>query len=389
MDSIKKVTFNFTASEVSAAKETAYKQNAEKYNVQGFRKGKAPKAIIEKNYGDVFTESAIGDLFSNAYSKHLADNPDIKPIDYPTIDVKEKDGGFEITATIEVEPKFTLGKYTGLEVKAAKISVTDKDIDGFLEKMVADRVRLLAADEGHKIKTGDVAVIDFVGSIDGVEFPGGSAKNHQLEIGTKSFIDTFEDQLVGKAAGDKVDVKVSFPKEYHATELAGKPALFKVEVRNILIKQFPKLDDTLAKEASEFESLAEFRADIRKRMEAQAEIEQNRMSEDALVEAVVTQTKVDVPKKLTDREYQHMISNLTNSLAKQGLTIEQYFQYMNVQASEFEKKQREFAEIGAKTRLVLVAIMEKENINDFEGLIKFLQEKNKFVYTSNNQGGGK
>ena len=278
--------FTFGKTEYDRALEAAYNANAAKYSVQGFRKGKASRAIIEKNYGDVFSEPAVNELFSGAYFDILTADKDIRPIDRPNVDIKKKDGGVVITATIDVEPKFTLGKYTGLEVKRAEIKVTDKDVDEYLTRVAQSRARQLSAAKDYKIQNGDIAVIDFVGSVNGKEFEGGAAKKHELEIGSHSFIDTFEEQLVGKKIGDKPDVTVTFPKDYHAKELAGAKAVFKVDIRNVLIKELPAIDDTLAKEASEFSTLAEFRADIKTRLEKQAASECAHIDENNLFKTV-------------------------------------------------------------------------------------------------------
>jgi len=359
--STKTIEFKFSAAEITAAEQKAFEKEGGKYTVQGFRKGKAPKRIIEQNYGPVFSESAIEDLFSTAYIKYLSEHPEVKPIDHPSVDIKEKDGGMMLTATIDVEPTFTLGKYKGLEIKKTKIEITDKEVDKFLAKTAAERARQIAADKNHKIEMGNIAVIDFSGFVDGKQFDGGTAQNHQLEIGSHSFIDTFEEQLVGHKIGDKIDVNVTFPAEYHAKELAGAKALFKVEVRNILVKHLPAIDDKLAKEASEFNTLDEFKKDIKNRLETQAIAEVKREDENALLKTVVGQTKIEIPAKMTEQQLGYIMHDLEQKLG--GVSVQQYAQYIGMPFEQFVEMQRAQAEMGVKSRLVFDAIITKEKLS--------------------------
>ena len=373
----KKITFKFTAAEIDAASEQVYKQSAAKYKVEGFREGKAPRKMIESQYGEVFFESALNKLFSDAYNKYLDENPTIRPVSDPEVDAKEGNGGIEFVATITCQDEFTLGKYKGLEIKKHEIKITDKEVDAFLTKLAGERAREVASEKSHKIEKGNIAVIDFEGFTDGKAFDGGKASNHELEIGSKSFIDTFEDQLIGKSIGDKIDVNVTFPKEYHAENLAGKPALFKVTINNILIKQIPAIDDALAKESSEFNTLAEFKADIKKRLEKQAQIEADHINEEAILAEVVKQTKVEPHPKLVDRQFYGMMQELQYKLSQSGISLDMYAAYNGMSLEDFQKRQREFAQMGAKTGLVLEAIGQKEGLKGFEEMIKFVKENNK------------
>jgi len=236
----------------------------------------------------------------------------------------------------------------------------------------------VAAPKDHKIVKGNIAVIDFVGSVNGVEFQGGTAKNHELEIGTKSFIDTFEDQLVGKKVGDKIDIKVTFPKEYHAKELAGKPALFKTEVRNILIKEVPKIDDNLAKESSEFENLVDYKKDIKARLEKQAASESEKLTMDKLIQTICDNTKIDINPKLVDNQYQQDMYEIEQRLAQTGFSLEDYVKYNGMDFDVFKKNQREQARQRTHFILVIDAIVKKEGIkSDFASIEKFLKEVNK------------
>jgi len=358
------IKITFDASEFKTAEDAVYRKDAAKFNVQGFRKGKAPKSIIEKNYGeDIFKQPAIEELFSKAYPQALREHPEIKPIDHPEVSIDlQDDGGIILTATVDVEPEFTLGKYTGLSIKTATAEIGDKDVDAYLERIRQSRARQLAAGKDHKIQNGDIAVIDFVGSVNGVEFEGGTAKNHELEIGSNSFIDTFEQQLIGKKIGDKIDVNVTFPKEYHAKNLAGAKALFKVEVRNVLIKELPVIDDTLAKEASEFETLAEFKKDISAKLAEQAKAEVVRVNENNLLKTITEQTKIKVPAKMVERQFQGMMADIEQHMVRQGASLDMYAKYLGMTMEQFEQRQHAQAEIAIRSRLVFDAIIEKENI---------------------------
>jgi len=369
--------FKFTDEQIEEMAEKVFKKNAHRYKVQGFRDGKAPRKIIEQNYGPVFLEPAMDELFSIEYEAYLAKNPEIRPIMDPDVQATKVDGGLEIVAKIEVQEKFTLGKYMGLEIKGKTVDIGEKEIQLFLEKVQKDRTRQVAAEKDHKIKNGDIAVIDFVGSIDGVEFQGGTAQGHSLEIGSKSFIGDFEDQLVGKKVGDKIDVKVPFPKEYHAKDLAGKPALFKVEVKNILINQVPEIGDNLAKESSEFETLAEFKRDIKKRLEKQAGNEIEMANEDALISAVVANTKININPKLVENQMQHNLADLEKQLAQMEIDIPSYVQYIGMDMEAFMAQQQKTAEQRVHLALVLDAIMRENKLKDMDAAVKLLKKENK------------
>jgi len=373
--------FAFTGFEVESAIEEAYKRDAGKYKIKGFRDGgKAPRKMIEQQYGDVFTEPALNFLFNKAFNEYLKKNPEIIPLDDPEVSLEPKKDGIEFVAKIDIQPKFTVAKYKGLEIKLKAIKIGDAEIDGFLKRVAEGRARQVAADKGHKIVKGNIAVIDFTGYVDGKKFDGGEAKNHQLEIGSHSFIDTFEDQLVGKTIGDKLDVNVTFPKEYHAEQLAGAKAVFKVEVRNVLIKEIPAIDDNLAKESSEFDTLKDFRADIKKRLEDQAKAEMDAMREQEIIRTIAEATKIDVHPKLVDRYYNSMMDDLNNKLAQSGFNIEMYAQYHGMTLEKFEEVQRKTALNSAKASLILNEIAKIEKLKNFDAALKFLKEENKCLY---------
>jgi trigger factor len=371
------VKFNFTKAQLEKALDEACKKDGAKYKVKGFRDGFAPRGLIEKEHGDVFSNTAYNMLFNAAFSKYLTDNKDILPLGDPDVELKSTVEGIEFTAKIPVQDKFTLGKYTGLEIPFKPLVVTDKEVNGFLERVAYGRSRQIAAIKGHKIVKGNIAVIDFTGFVDGKKFVGGEAKNHELEIGSKSFIDTFEDQLVGLAVGDKADVTVTFPKEYHAKELAGKKAVFKVEVRNILIREVPTIDDNLAKESSEFATLAEFKKDIARRLEQQAKIESDSVKEQALLKAVCDNQKVEPHKKLVERYFNNIMGDFEGRITQSGLTLEQYAQYNGMTIEQLAELQMHNAAVSAKVAIVLDTISKKEGLKDFESVIKFLKDNNK------------
>jgi len=354
----------FTASEYEEAMESTFKKEGGKYRVHGFRAGKAPRKMIEKNYGEgVFIEAAIDQLFKQGYNTILDANPEFEPIAPPAIDFDlPKEGGVTMKGTVETIPQFKLGKYTGLEVASADIKITDKQVNEFLEEARIKRGRQVDAPTSHKIVNGDMVTLDFKGSIDGVEFAGGTAEDYELEIGSKSFIDTFEDQLVGLCVGDTKDVKVSFPKEYHAAELAGKPANFAIKIKKIKQTELPKLDDAFAKDTSEFETLADYKKDIKEKLTTSAEAESKQLNEDALIAEVVKQTPVEIPEKMVERQLDMMMNNINHRLSMQGFNLELFAQMQGTTVDAIREQHKESAINTIKTRLVLDEIAKKEKI---------------------------
>jgi trigger factor len=359
------IEITLTAADWEKAVNDAYNANAHKYNVQGFRKGKAPRKVIEQNYGaEIFSDEGLRFCFPQAYMEVLKAHTDIKPIDYPEITTFEDtaDGGKKIIAVIDIEPEFTLGRYTGLEIKKATHKVSDKDVEETIQSQAKMRARQVAADKTHAIAIGDIAVIDFVGKLDDVAFESGTAKNHELEIGSHSFIDNFEDQLVGMKIGENKNINVTFPKEYHAANLAGKPVVFEITLNNILLKETPAIDDAFARDVSEFENLADYKKNVRETLEKEVQEKNDNENKNALLKAIVEGTKIDVPEKMIESQLENIMQDLTYRLGYQGLDLETYAKYIGTTAGKIREEQRKNAELSAKSRLVFDAIMDTEKI---------------------------
>ena len=354
----------FTQAEYDVALEVAYKKEGGKYRVHGFRAGKAPRKMIEKAYGEgVFIEPAIDHLFRQGYKSILEANPDFEPIAPPELDFDlPETGGVKIKGTVETIPQFKLGKYTGCDVKKVEIKVTDKDVERFLADQQQKRARSVEAQADYKVASGDTVTLDFRGSIDGIEFPGGTAEDYELVIGSNSFIDTFEDQIIGMKVDDTKDVKVTFPKEYHANDLAGKPAVFAIKVKKIMCKELPTIDDKFAKESSEFETLAEFKKYIKENLEKSAEVESKQQTEDALINAIVSKTELEVPEKMVERQLDMMMDNINRRLSMQGFNLEMFAGFQGTTVEEIRNQHRESAITTIKTRLILDEIAKVEKI---------------------------
>lgn len=373
------VVMTFNKEEWENAIESAYKKNAGKYKVAGFRAGKAPRKMVEQQYGaGIFVEDAIQDLFANNFGDEL------KLIDYPHIDFEfTADGGLKLTAKCDVEPEVTLGQYTGLEIKKTEVKVGDKEVNDYLGRLQATRAKQVAADKEHAVANGDIAVIDFKGSVDGKYFEGGTAKNYELEIGSHSFIDNFEDQLVGMKMGESRDVNVTFPANYHVEDLKNAKAKFEVTLNNIMIKEMPALDDEFAKEVSEFDNMKDFKADILKKLTEQATKQAEYADEEKLFEKIMDNAKVEIPDKMI-HDYAHaMIHDMEHKLAAQGASLEMYAQFMGTTVEKIHDEQHEIAAKQVKMRLVMDAIVEKEHLSDknrqkqFDNLTIFLKRENK------------
>lgn len=358
-----KLTIEATAEEFEAATEKAYLKNRGKMNVQGFRKGKAPRKIIEKMYGtEVFYEDAANLIIPEAYEK-AANESGLDIVSQPDIDVVqiEKGKAFIFTALVAVKPEVTLGAYKGVEVKKADVSVTDEEINAELDKVREQNSRLIAV-EDRAAKDGDQTVIDFEGFVGGVAFEGGKGEDYPLVLGSHSFIDTFEEQLVGKKIGEEVEVNVKFPEQYQAEELAGKDAMFKVTIKEIKEKEMPALDDEFASDVSEFDTLDEYKADIKAKLAEKKEKDAVRAKEDAVVDKIVEGATMEIPDAMLDTQVRQMADEFAQRIQSQGLSVEQYFQFTGMDSKKFIETLRPQAMKRIQSRLVLEAIVKAENI---------------------------
>lgn len=358
-----KLTIEVDASEVEKAIQSAYMKERGKISIPGFRKGKVPRNMIEKMYGAaVFYEDAANTLIQENYPD-AADESGIDIVSRPTIDVVQIESGkpFIFTAEVAVRPEVKLGKYLGVQVTKVDTSVSDEEIDAELEKERTNNARTVSVTD-RPVAVGDTAVIDFEGFVDGVAFEGGKGENHSLEIGSHSFIDTFEDQLVGKNAGDEVDVNVTFPEQYQAAELAGKPALFKVKIHEIKTKELPELDDEFAQDVSEFDTLAEYKEEVKNRLTTQKENEAKRTKEDEAIQKIIDKTEIDIPDAMLETQCENMLNEFAQRIQQSGLSMEQYMQFSGLTIEKLKEQVRPEAETRIKSSLILEQIAKDEKI---------------------------
>ena len=361
--SMAKITITVDADAFEEAMVKSYNKNKKNISIQGFRKGKAPRKMVEKLYGpEVFYEDAANFAIPDAYEE-AAKESGLEIVSRTEIDVVEIEKGkdFIFTATVAVKPEVTLGDYKGIEVEKKTVKVMAADVNAEIDKVREQNSRMITV-ENRGIKKDDTAVIDFEGFVDGEPFQGGKGEDYSLVIGSHSFIDTFEDQLVGKKAGEEVDVNVTFPEEYHEASLKGKPALFKVTVKEIKKKELPKLDDEFASEVSEFETLKEYKASVKKNLTERRKEEAKREKENAVVEKVVENITVELPEPMIDEQTQQMIQEFAGRLSSQGLSFEQYMQMTGMTVDALMGQMKPEAEKRIRTRLALEAIVDAEKI---------------------------
>ena len=376
-----KLTIEVAAEEVEKALQAAYMKEKGKISIPGFRKGKVPRQMIEKMYGPaVFYEDAANTLIQDNYPSAV-DESGIDIVSRPTIDVVqiEKGKSFIFTAEVAVRPEVKLGKYLGVQVTKIDTSVSDDEVAAELEKEREKKARTVTVTD-RAVQNGDTAVIDFEGFVDGVAFEGGKGENHPLEIGSHSFIDTFEDQLVGKNAGDEVDVNVTFPEQYQAAELAGKPALFKVKIHEVKAKELPELNDEFAQDASEFDTLEEYKADLKKHLEEQKENDAKRTKEDEAIQKIIDKSSMDIPEAMLDTQCENMINEFAQRIAQSGLSMEQYMQFSGLTLDKLKEQVRPEAETRIKSSLVLEQIAKDENIEVTDDEINAEVEKMAAAY---------
>jgi trigger factor len=348
---------------VAKALDQAFKKVVKKVNVPGFRKGKVPRVIFEKRFGvEALYQDALDILLPEAYEAAVKETG-IEPVDRPEIDIEQLEKGKPLIfkATVTVKPEVKLGEYKGLEVEEKDFSVKPEDVDAELEKMRKQQGQLEVVEDGT-VEKGDRVIIDFEGFIDGEAFEGGKAENYTLEIGSGTFIPGFEDQLVGMKLGEEKDVEVTFPEDYHAKELAGKPAVFKVKLHEIKRLNLPELDDEFAQDVSEFDTLAELKADIEKNLNEKAEKEKENYIRNELVELAAKNAEVDIPEVMIDHEVENMLHQFEQRLMYQGLNLDLYAQFTGQDKDAIKEQFKEDAEKRVRANLVLEAIAKAENI---------------------------
>ena len=358
-----KLTIEVPAEELEKAIESAYQKQKKQISVPGFRKGKVPRAMIEKMYGaGVFYEDAANTLMQQNYPSAV-DESGIDIVSRPTVDVVQIEKGkpFIFTAEVAVKPEVTLGKYMGVTVTKIDTTVTDEEVDAALEQERNNNARTVTVTD-RPVAEGDTAVIDFEGFVDGVAFEGGKGENHPLEIGSHTFIDTFEDQLVGKNAGDEVEVNVTFPEQYQAADLAGKPATFKVKINEIKAKELPELDDEFAQDVSEFDTLAEYKESLKKNLEEKKVNEAKRTKEDEAVQKIIDKSKMDLQEAMIDTQCETMVEEFAQRIAQSGLSMDQYLQFSGLTIDGLKEQVRPEAISRIQGSLVLEQIAKEENI---------------------------
>lgn len=356
------LTINVEKKEWDDALEHAYEKTKSKYNIQGFRKGHAPRKVIEKNYGDtVFFDEAIDDCFYRYYFEVLSKEKDIKAVSYPEVNVsKIDDNGLELVLKVTCKPEVTLGEYKGLKVEKEEVKVEDSEVEHELEHMREHRAKFVSVDRA--VKEGDTVTIDFAGSIDGTLFEGGTATDYDLEIGSHSFIDNFEEQLVGLKKDDKKDVNVKFPDDYHAEDLKGKNAVFAVTIKDVKEKEYPTIDDSFADEVSEFSTLAELKESLKKKILDRKEMEAKSKSEEKLINMIVDSCTVEVPEAMVRDQVEDYIRDFERRLSYQGLSLQGYLDFTKTSLEDLKASRHDDAKRTVKTRLVLEEILTKEGI---------------------------
>ena len=366
-----KLTVEVPAEQFEAALKTSYNKNKNKFNIPGFRKGKAPQAMIEKMYGvGVFYEDAVDEAINASYPD-AAKESGLEIVSRPEISIEqvEKGKSFIYVATVATKPEVILGEYKGIEVEKAKPEVTDADVEAELKKVQEQNSRLVSV-EDRAVADGDQTVIDFEGFVDGKAFEGGKAEDYTLVIGSHSFIDTFEDQLIGKNIGEDVEVNVTFPAEYHAAELAGKPATFKVKIKEIKMKELPELNDEFASEVSEFETLDAYKEDVKNKLAETKQAQATAENENNVVQKVVDNAQMDIPAPMVDEQVRNMIEDYARRLQSQGISFDQYLQFTGSTIEQLQEQMRPQAELRLRTRLVLEAVVAAEKIEPSDELVE-------------------
>jgi len=361
--SMAKLTIEVSADDFEKALQSAYKKQKNRIAIPGFRKGKVPRQMVEKMYGaEIFYDDAANELIPKAYGEAY-DECEESIVSRPQIDVVQAEKGkpFIFTATVALKPEGTLGEYKGLKVEKYDVDVTEDEIDAKLKEEAEKNARQVTV-EDRPVQNGDEVILDYEGFVDGVAFEGGKGENHPLEIGSGSFIPGFEEQLIGVNTGVDVEVKVTFPEEYHAKELQGKDAVFQCKIHEIKAKEIPEIDDEFASEVSEFDTLAEYREDLKKTIAKKKEAEGKEKQEDEAVEQAVKNAQYELPEAMIETQVAQMAEDFARRIKSQGLTMEQYFQFTGLSADKLVEDMRPQAVKSIETRLVLEAIVKAENI---------------------------
>ena len=362
-----KLTIEVSAEELDKAMEKAYQKQKSRISLPGFRKGKAPRKMIESMYGKgVFMEDAVNSLVPQEYSKAIADC-DLEIVSQPEINVTQMEPGKALifTADVATKPEVTLGDYKGVEVPKTEIAVTDEEVDAEVKKEQDKNSRTVVV-EDRAAANGDITTIDFEGFVDGVAFDGGKGSDYALTLGSGTFIPGFEDQLVGANTGDHVEVKVTFPEEYQAKELAGKEAVFQCDVKKIETKEVPELDDEFAKDVSEFDTLAEYKEDVKKNLTEKKEKEARTAKENAAVDKAIENAQMDIPDLMIQTQCRQMMDDFARRMQQQGLSMDQYFQFTGQSMDKMMEDMKPQALKRIQTRLVLEKVAEVENIQPTE-----------------------
>ena len=358
-----KLTIEVPAEELEKAIQHAYQKNKNKINVPGFRKGKVPRQMIEKMYGpEIFYDDAANELIPDAYAK-AADECELELVSRPVIDIVQiaKGQPFIFTAEVAVKPEVTLGAYKGIEVEKVDVTATEEEINAEIDKERESNSRTITV-EDRAVQDGDMTVIDFEGFVDGVAFEGGKGTDYPLTIGSGAFIPGFEEQLVGAELGKEVEVNVSFPEEYHAKELAGKPALFKCTVKEIKVKELPELDDDFAQDVSEFDTLEEYKADVKKKVEEKKAAQAKSAKEDAVIEKIIEGAQMELPEAMVKTQAEHLVDDFAQRLQMQGMSFDQYMQFTGSTVDAMVEQMKPQATKRIQSRLVLEAVAKAENI---------------------------
>lgn len=345
---------------------SAYEKNKGKFNIAGFRKGHAPRNIIEKTYGaGAFINEALDEVYYSAYTTVLKEHEDVRPVEAPKLDIKKLDeNGVDLVLSIQSTPEFTLAQYKGLEFTKQPVSVTEEDVKNAIDRELLRASRLV--ETNAPVKNDDFVTLDFDGYVDGKQFEGGKAENYQLQIGSHTFIDTFEDQLVGLNIGDKKDVEVTFPADYHEESLKGKPATFKVEIKNIRSRVMPELNEEFVSNSTEYETVEEYKNGVKERLTKEADSRAELELDNDILDKVIDDTVINLPESMIEDEFNRQIRGMENQMKYQGITLEMYAQYIGKTVEDFKADIKKGSARNVKARLVLEKLIRDEKLDNID-----------------------